>query len=471
MRILLTVHQFLPDHGSGTELIALNTARELMHRGHDVQIFTAHPAKVLLPDEHRFDQYEYAGIRVHRFQHQLIPMGKQTNLIEMEYRNDFFKQWFRAFLQRERPDLVHFIHLYRLSTTAIDACRELGIPTVFTATDFWFICPLVQLRLADGSLCQGPNGVASNCVRHIAEVEPLSDLAKRIRNVSQALLTIGTWAIHHHLLPARECTNSIRAISDRPSYMASKINQIDRVIVPSRIMAEMLQRHGLKRARTIYLPYGINTECIPRRTDRGTAGVLRIGFMGTLTEHKGCHVLIEAVRSLPRSTPVELVIHGKLHEFPEYAARLRALVQDDTRIHFRGAFHSSDVGAVLLQLDIVVCPSLWYENTPLVIYEAMAAGVPVIASNLGGMAESVKKDVNGLLFEPGNAQELAAHLRRLTEDRSLVQRFSASTTMPLSMSGHVTRLEAIYTSLLPTSAGTISTSLSDAKFVHQARAL
>jgi glycosyltransferase involved in cell wall biosynthesis len=449
MRILLTTHQFLPDHGSGTEVIALNTAQELMRRGHDVQIFTAHPARVPLTDDQRFDQYEYAGIRVHRFLHQHMPMGNQTNLLEMDYRNDFFKQAFKAFLQREKPDVVHFIHLYRLSTTAIDACRELDIPTVFTATDFWFICPLIQMRLPDGSLCAGPNGVASNCVRHMAQVASGPDMARRIQRIPQPLVTLGTWAIRHGLAPRTNTTAYVKALTQRPPYMKHKINQIDRVIVPSRTMETLLQRHGLQPARTIHLPYGIYTDRIPRHTNKGTGPQLRVAFIGTLVEHKGCHILINALRALPADLPIKLSIHGKLTEFPAYIEHLKTLAVDDPRIEFAGPFHPPEVGGILAEIDLLVCPSLWYENTPLVIYEAMAAGVPVIASNLGGMAESITANINGLLFEPGNVEALRQHLAALLQDKSAVGKLASATVMPLSMSDHVTRLEAIYASLTP----------------------
>jgi glycosyltransferase involved in cell wall biosynthesis len=448
MRILLTVHQFLPDHASGTEVIALNTAHELMRRGHDVQIFTGHPARVVLTDDQRFDQYEYAGIRVHRFLHQNMPMGNQSNLVEMDYRNDFLKQAFKAFLEREKPDVVHFIHLYRLSTTAIDACRELQIPTVFTATDFWFICPLIQMRLPDGSLCEGPNSLASNCVRHMAQVAPGTGMANRIQRIPQPLVTLGTWAIRHGLAPKKPSTEYVKALTLRLPYMKEKINQIDRVIVPSHTMETLLQRHGLEPARTIHLPYGIYTDRIPRNTNKRTVPQLRVAFIGTLAEHKGCHILINAVRSLPADAPIKLSIHGKLTEFPTYVEELESLAANDPRIEFTGPFNPPEIGGILSTIDLLVCPSLWYENTPLVIYEAMAAGVPVIASNLGGMAESIKPNVNGLLFEPGNVEELRQHLSALVQDRSAVGKLASATVMPLSMPDHVTRLEAIYTSLI-----------------------
>ena len=87
MKILLTVHQFLPDYAAGTEILTLDTARELRRRGHEVSVLARHPAEVPLADNQRFERYEYDGVPVIRFQHSHIPMGGQLNTTEAEYNN------------------------------------------------------------------------------------------------------------------------------------------------------------------------------------------------------------------------------------------------------------------------------------------------------------------------------------------------------------------------------------------------
>ncbi len=443
MRIVLTVHQFLPDHLSGTELIAYHIARELQSRGHDVRIFTGYPQKIPLPESDRFDTYNVDGLQVHRFRHAHVPMGGQSNIVEMEYRHDFFKTHFTTFLKEFRPDVVHFLHLYRLSTTAIDACRELGIRTLFTATDFWFICPLVQLLLPDGSLCNGPNALAANCVRHIAEVSQSPAIASRIQKTPQALISLATLAARLHVLPSSQAPH-IRAVSQRPAYLRHKLNEIDRVILPSKTMQTLLTAHGLEPERATLLPYGVPTSHLQRHTDKGDHPLLRVAFLGAMVRHKGPHVLIAALRTLPRDIPISVTFHGKLEEYPDYIASLRALAGDDARIRFAGGYQPGELNAILADTDLVVVPSLWYENTPLVIYEAHAAGTPVLASNLGGMAEAVRDGVDGLLFPPNDATALAALLQQLATDRTRIRALAAQTLVPMSVATHVNRLEALY---------------------------
>ncbi len=446
MRILLTVHQFLPEHASGTEILTLHTAQELQRRGHDVRIFTGYPAKVPLSDDQRFDSYEHEGLRVHRFLHQHVTMGKQKNFVEMEYKNDLFGDHLRKFLQRFPQDVVHFFHLAHLTATAIDACANAGVPTAFTATDFWSVCPTSQLRLPDGSLCEGPTAFAANCVKHLVEISQPSKIVSRLRILPTPILAAGIVAVQNDLLPERWFSPMVKAISARPQFIRQRLNKIDRILVPTRLMHSLLQKNGIHSTRLAYVPYGIDFRHMSRDTHKGQSEKLRVGFIGTLFEHKGAHVLLKAVKSLPANVPLELTIYGNLKEFPAYVQELRTLAAGDSRITFAGTFPNDQIGNVFAGLDVLVVPSIWYENTPLVIYSAMAAGCPVVATNLGGMSEAVRDQVNGLLFEKGDVPQLARQLMRLALDRPLVKKLSEHTQIPKSIPQYVDELEAIYNS-------------------------
>jgi glycosyltransferase involved in cell wall biosynthesis len=112
---------------------------------------------------------------------------------------------------------------------------------------------------------------------------------------------------------------------------------------------------------------------------------------------------------------VALRIHGRLEEpmFADYIGALRAAAKDDARITFAGAYDAKAASQVFADMDALVVPSTWYENTPFVVLEAFAAGVPVIASDLGGLREVVREGHNGALFPAGDAQGLAAAIERV----------------------------------------------------------
>jgi glycosyltransferase involved in cell wall biosynthesis len=103
-----------------------------------------------------------------------------------------------------------------------------------------------------------------------------------------------------------------------------------------------------------------------RRPTGKSTGTLRIGYIGRLVEQKGVHILLHATRALPAELNIALTIHGDVNAYPRYAKELRRLAGDDARIAFCGAYAPNQAGAVLAQLDVLVVPSIWYENTPLV---------------------------------------------------------------------------------------------------------
>jgi len=161
-------------------------------------------------------------------------------------------------------------------------------------------------------------------------------------------------------------------------------------------------------------------------------------------------VAVEALQLLPPGLPVELSIHGAPGgnaAYQAYYARIQELAARDPRIRLCPAFPNDEVRRVLASTDALVVPSVWPENTPLVVYEAFAAGCPVVGSDVEGIAEIVEHEVNGLLFAPGDSSGLAAAIRRLAENRALLRTLASRTKPPLSVPAHVSRLEAIYREL------------------------
>ncbi|HEX8273766.1 MAG TPA: glycosyltransferase [Longimicrobiaceae bacterium] len=453
MKILITVHQFLPEFSTGTEVIALGIARELRARGHRVLVVTGFPDARRLPDAERFDRYEYDGIPVERFRHSPHPMGAQRAVTEMAYDNRLFAEEFGAVLARFAPDLVHFVHLARLSASLVGPCVERGIPTVFTATDFWAVCPFSQLRLPDQSICAGPGPGALNCVRHLVAGSGArrASVLGLARHAPDWMLGLGVRAAEMRLPLAPPVLDEVAALARRQGFVREQLGRVDRVLAPSRLMERTLAAGGIAPGRVSFLPYGIDTAGIERRTDRGSGPALRLGFVGSLTEHKGLDVAVGAVRRLPPELPVELAVHGAPADGPAgraYLDAVRSLAGGDPRIRFHGPFRNREVGGVLAGLDALVVPSVWHENTPLVVYEAFAAGCPVVASDVEGIAEVVRHGVDGLLFARGDADALARALLRLAEDRALVAALAGQTRPPLAVGEHVDRLESVYAELL-----------------------
>jgi glycosyltransferase involved in cell wall biosynthesis len=197
-------------------------------------------------------------------------------------------------------------------------------------------------------------------------------------------------------------------------------------------MAEL----GLPSGRIAYGEYGLDTRWCrggpPARVPRKPGEPLRVGVLGSLVWYKGHEVAAAAVARLPQGL-AHLHVHGD-HvggADPVAAAECRAVaarVRDAApgRVSFHGRYDHDRLAEVHATLDVLVVPSVWQEAYGLTVREAFLSRTPVIGSDIAGIAEGIRHDVNGLLFPVGDAGALAAQLRRLAEDPALGPRLAAA---------------------------------------------
>ncbi|WP_411726809.1 glycosyltransferase family 4 protein [Methyloglobulus sp.] len=444
MKILLTVHQFFPQYAAGTEVLTLSVARELITRGYEVHVLTGHPGIKELQDEDRFDEYDFEGIHVYRFHHAYTPMAGQISMIEVGYDNQLAAKYFGQILEKFKPGVVHFFHLNRLGTGLIEHAVRAGIPCFMTPTDFWSICPTGQLVLGDGKLCSGPSAYAGNCVKHFAQSTKkgwAGKVAQWLPTVAIDLLVRLTQA---EIMPPYPQQVEVKAISSRLAKNVTRLNQLSKIISPNSFMTEKLIKFGVSPELIVQSAFGVEVPKELIKVDRQSLRQpFRVGYIGTLAPHKGCHILIDAFKALPGGKAI-LKIYGNLEDLPEYSCVLKRFADTVDNIEFCGIFHNSKISEVLADLDVLVVPSLWYENTPLVVYSAQAANCPVIASDLPGISEVIRDQVNGLLFETGNVEELAKRLSRFIGEPDLVSQLSTNAVQPKSTVTYVDELSKIW---------------------------
>ena len=226
-----------------------------------------------------------------------------------------------------------------------------------------------------------------------------------------------------------------------------------RILAPSRTMLAEFERFGIPASRMIVQQQGIDLRHIVP-TDRTLSGCLRLGFIGSLMASKAPHVLLEAVAGLPADR-VSLTIAGDVapyHGDHRYAGVVQPLLKDPG-VRWLGSVAHDRIPALLASLDVVVVPSVWIENSPFVIKEAFAAGVPVVASNLGGMAELVEDGRNGLLFEAGDATGLRRVIARLLEEPGLLARLREGLPRVKSIDEDAAWTQSIYEDVLAATPG------------------
>ena len=337
-------------------------------------------------------------------------------------------------------------------------CAQQAIACIYTATDFWSICPLNQLRLPDGGTCPGPEPDSANCVLHLALQGRRAHFAPLYRWVPKGLVG-AVLRIAPSDGQMLQNLGAARALQRRPEVMRRMLNVIDRIIAPTAYMARRLIEFGASERSVTQLGYGIDTTSYGDRRPLLTGDRLRIGFIGTLNEHKGAHVLIDAVKLLDPSVACSVCIYGDESFYPDYVAQLKAAAADEPRVAFRGTFRRDDLARVINDLDVLVVPSTWSENTPLVIFAAQAAGRPVIGSDVAGIAAVVTDGVNGRLFEPGNATALAAVLDEIVRTPAMLTGLAAQAVPAKDVSRYVAELLEIYEEVLTERAAEQATPL------------
>lgn len=444
MKILLTTHQFFPEYSAGTEVLTYSVARELMRRGHMVHVLTGHPGSADLDDDDRFDEYDFEGIHVYRFHHAYTPMGDQTSMVKVGYDNQLAARYFKQILENFTPDIVHFFHLNRLGTGVIEHAVDAGIPCYMTPTDFWTICPTAQLVLGDGKLCSGPSMHGGNCVKHFALGTQKGLIAKVTQYLPAVSLDLLVRFTQAEILPSYPHQIEVEAMGSRLKKNITRLNQLTKIISPNSFMTKKLLQYGVIPNLIVQSAFGIDVPKLEiKHVHQLSRKPFRLGFIGTLASYKGCHILIEAFKLLPHGQAV-LKIYGNTQDFPEYSNELKRLADNNDAIEFCGTFHNSKIGEVLAEIDALVVPSLWYENTPLVVYSAQAALCPVVASNFPGISEVIQDQVNGLLFDAGNVRALARQLSRLIHEPNLVNNLSMNCRQPKSTSTYVDELLGIW---------------------------
>jgi len=450
MRILFVVHGFPPHNMAGTELYTYYLAQALKERGHEVVVFY----RVANPDapEYELTEGQYEGLAVF----QVNNTWRLVTDFSMAYRNEAIAARFAEALDQIKPDVVHIQHLTCLSTSLVAPCDQRGVPIVMTLNDYWLLCQRGQLLQGDLSLCFGPDD--DKCARCLAaQIHSLSPAVRHTPLLKTALARAGNaWlgrggrVLSHAWarLQARwQPDQAVMAIRQRRLHVAAMLDKVDVFLAPSHFLRDIFIRLGLPAEKIRYSDYGMNRG-IFTEFQRTPSDHLRFGFTGTLIPSKGVHVLVEAFNGIAPDLAslhiwgVDLPYDGYEH----YGQELRQRATNPS-IHFQGPYANTDVARILAEIDVLVVPSIWYENSPLTIHEAFIAQTPVIASTLGGMAEYVQHEKNGLLFEPRNAADLRSQILRLIENPGLVEALRANIPAVKSIEENAAEMETIYRQL------------------------
>ncbi len=391
----------------GAELIAHYQAKELQKLGWKVVVFTGDTQA----QQNRHDMIHevFDGLDVYR----VYLTHEDYHYEFVNFSHSIVEQHFQNLLERYNPNIVHFHNIIGLSVRIIHLAKETGAKTVLTVHDHWGFCFKNTLMKNEGVACMD----FSACHECLPSIEDGSG-----RHIPMRL---------------------------RQNFFSLAMEKIDAFISPSAYLAKTYITAGFPQDRFHIVWNGVDTKRFQQLQKKSDSPYLRLSFLGYFGKHKGIQSVLEALPLVKDRTRVRVNLVG---DGDQYNAYHDCLVANGCleNVKFWGKLANSDVEKVYAETDVLILPSIWKENQPVSITEAMAAGIPVIASRMGGVVELVEDGVNGFLFEAGNIEELVAIIDRCLVNHSLIKQLGDNAARRMQQhdfSVQVNKLVSIYQAL------------------------
>lgn len=443
MRIVHVVQGLPPESLGGTETYVFHLVQALARRGHEVKVFSRITDATRA--EYVVDEMARDGFTVTRVNN---PFYRQENFLQT-YHNQEIARRFGAFLDAISPNVVHFHHLMYLSTTCVQEAERRGIPVVMTLHDYWLICQRGRFLKPDLSVCGGQTDEGcARCFAHLLN-DTVAPVYRRFKAALSKRSWIRDWLRHLHgkyLATRPPSLQALQQIQQRMAHIREACQAVTLFLAPSQFLRNQFLAFGIPEEKIIFTEIGLPPLESEGACKRLAGAPLIFGYIGVVDPVKGVHLLVEAFQPIRGA---ELWIYGGEADYAPYPDRSRFFAQLRHSPHIRqmGRYENSEVGKILAAVDVVVVPSIWYENAPLVIREAFLARKPVVTAAFGGMQEWVQDEVNGLLFRPRDVVDLRAKLERLITEPQLVDRLSQHFPVVKSIDEDARELEWRYRAL------------------------
>ncbi|MEX2015530.1 MAG: glycosyltransferase family 4 protein [Candidatus Hydrogenedentales bacterium] len=368
---ILQVNKFLWEH-AGPERYMFEVSQLLESNGHTVEYFAMqHERNRASANASYFVKHiEYRDTSV------AYKLRTFRETVEKTVYSPEARRKMDALLESHHYDIAH-LHMisHQISPSILSALKRRRVPVVQTLHEYKLICPASHLYIKHrGEICERCvsgayiNALRYRCLKDSAAASGLASVAQYIHR----------WTRIHE-------------------------RNIDLFLCPSGFLAQKHIEGGVPEAKIRVLQNYLDLQGYEPKYEPGEYAV----FIGRLSEEKGIETLIKAAAALPQ---LPLLIVGEGEQRPV----LEELVQRQNLRHitFAGYQSGDELKATIQNAAFLVLPSEWYENCPMVTYEAYALGKPVVASDIGGVGESIDYGATGLLFKPG---DIAGLRRAMTE--------------------------------------------------------
>ena len=370
MKICFITNLYPPNVLGGAEIIVEKIALSMQDYGHESIIITTSPDEayhVIQRDNTTI--YQLNTTKLYATYKQTEAQGiKKPFWHVLDLWNSSTLKAIKKILVDENIDVIHINNYKGLSLSCFKAGKDLNIPVIYESHDFSLICPRANLIRGNNTLCEKRNIICNQYV-----------------NQQRRLLN----------------------------------NNVDLLISPSQFMIDKFKENNFfNDTACIKIPLGVEYES--KKSDKNYDSI-DITYIGTLGKHKGVDTLIKAFKEIEGEN-LKLHIIGKGYDEEEF----KNLSKDDDRITFHGFVDNKSIRKYYEMSNILVIPSICYDNSPLVIYESFSTGTPVIGSDIGGIPELIKDGYNGLLFDAGNSNSLKEKLVKVINDKELLKKLEVN---------------------------------------------
>jgi len=396
MKIVKVIHGYPMLYNAGSEVYSQTICHGLAQQGHEVHVFTREEDSFRPDGAVRQDtDADVSEITIHLVNN---PRHKDR------YRLNIIDTRFAELLDSMQPDIVHIGHLNHLSTSLVFEAKKRHIPVVYTLHDYWLMCPRGQfMQMHSDDLWAACDGQEDN------------------KCAIQCYARYFSGSNNEHEEDLKYWTHWV---SRRMAHIRNVVDQVDLFISPAQYLKTRYEQDfNLPKNKSIYLDYGFDRSRMTARK-REENEAFTFGYIGTHIPAKGIHHLIQAFGQLEGDAKLRIWGRDRGQDSSSLRSIAKSLPKEkQISIEWMPEYKNQNIVTdVFNKTDVIVTPSVWVENSPLVIHEAQQVKVPVITADAGGMGEYVKHNVNGLLYEHRNINDLTKQMQTLLNDPSLAQR-------------------------------------------------
>ncbi|MGA1823649.1 MAG: glycosyltransferase [bacterium] len=446
MKILLVTDGKYPEYVNGVSIYVRYFAEEMVKKGHDIHVF--HHIRSGLLKRPKIIRSLENGINYYGLNNSPISFSEALVHPLKSCHEKITAMIFSQILEEVCPEIVHFHEFQRNPSCCIDIVKAKEIPTVITLHDYWLICPRLLLFTLSEKICNGPDS-GKNCVVHCISDDYLTRQyrkitmllpdglliqgIKKIRNLYKKCKgerlgqSFSLTTVKKKHLTAKD-NALIKMFKRREECLRTSLSNADLVLSVSKAVKKIFEKHGIEKEKIIVNQLGVKSvEWLKKKERRFKRYPIRFGFLGHLGPIKGAQLIVKAAQAISPNKGTFL-FYGSANK--EDISDFKDNTKELTHCQYIGRYDYRWLEDVFNSFDILIIPSICQETLGMIGLEAQAAGMPVIASNIGGMTDYIHNNINGLTFETGNTGQLSLVIQSIIDNPGLIEKFSKQAITP-----------------------------------------